>query len=66
MSNVIDEFTIRFATQYGAVLDEHIRFVLKPRPKLIPEKLWIWLAARFLVIEKRPGNIFPVDEEKTA
>ena len=47
---ILDKWISEMAVNNAKFLDERIRLVVKPRPKLIPDKLWLKLASLFLEI----------------
>lgn len=50
---VLEEWTTRIAINDSDILEQRLRLAIKPRPKPIPEKLWLKLASIFLKIEQR-------------
>ena len=35
---------------------ENLMFLIKPRPRWIPKKIWIWMLKRFLNLPTKNGN----------
>lgn len=48
----LDEFILRMMMEENLVYEKRIRALLRPAPKFFPEKLWLKLASKFLVIEE--------------
>jgi hypothetical protein len=46
----------------NSCLEQRIQLVIKPKPVLIPKRLWIRLAAMFLVINEFPARITHKEE----
>ena len=42
----------KLANEYDLQVEGAIRVCLKPTPKYIPEKLWFWIASKFIVLEE--------------
>lgn len=47
----LDEFVYSIMLEEHLVYEKRIRVLLKSAPKFFPEKLWLKLASKFLVIE---------------
>ena len=48
---VLDEFVYEVTFQRAKIIEEHIRLVVRPRPRWVPQRLWYRLVAKVLVME---------------
>jgi hypothetical protein len=50
-------FTQEMAKKLSIRVEQQIRIVMKPKPKFLTEKMWLWIAARFIYVEKTEPKI---------
>jgi hypothetical protein len=53
---VLDDITYSVTLNKAKYLEERLLILLKPCPRYIPYKLWIKLAAKFIVIQEQYTN----------
>ena len=69
-TNIISEFNVLIGTageKYHKIIEEQIKLVIKPKPKLLPMCLWKYLLSRLIYMEKKKlkgGDKEWVEKEK--
>jgi hypothetical protein len=54
---VFAEWTQRILLNDAVILERHIRALLQPRPRWLPECAWRRLVARVVVLEERDADV---------
>jgi hypothetical protein len=45
----------KMVAEHNHLLDERIRCCLKPKPRWLPERVWLWLVGKLFVVEQLQG-----------
>jgi len=56
-NNILEEFVVKISTKRGTIMEEHIKAILRPRPRLLPIFMWKWVLSKLIYLEVKNENI---------
>ena len=65
-TKIIDDFVVRCQTWQHHVIEQRIQLVLRPAPRWMPRRCWLWLAARFIELRMEAPHWEPPQDARRA
>ena len=65
-AKIIDDFAVRCQTWQNHVIEQRIQLVLRPAPRWMPRRCWLWLAARFIELRMEAPHWEPPQDAQRA
>ena len=53
MTRILHQFVYQAHVNRAKVIEEQIRVVLRPKPRWLPGRLWLWLVSRLIHLERK-------------
>ena len=50
-ANILQKKTIKFSEDVAIKMERRLKYFIKPKPKLMPLRLWKWLVEKMIRIE---------------